>query len=89
MTITLTDDLEELINEKVKSGDYESADQVVGAGLRLLRAKDEGIEALRQEILLGFEDLRGGRFTSCDSDADLGAFSDEIIKQAQERRDSR
>ncbi len=38
-----------LINEKVKSGAYESADEVIMESLRLLQAKEEGMEALRRE----------------------------------------
>ena len=38
MTITLSDDLEELIAEEIKSGAYESADEVIRASLRLLKA---------------------------------------------------
>ncbi len=88
MTITLTDELEELLNEKVKSGAYKSADEVIMASLRLLKAQEDGMEALRREILSGVEDIQQGRFTSYSSDSELEAFSDEIIKQAQERRDS-
>ena len=64
MTITLTDELEELINEKVRSGAYKSADEVVMASLRLLKAKEEGMDALRLEIMRGVEDVRQGRFTT-------------------------
>ena len=85
MTVTLTDELEELINEKVKSGVYKSADEVVMASLRLLNAQEEGIEALRHEILLGFEDIQQGRFTSHTTASELEAFSDKIIRQGQER----
>jgi putative addiction module CopG family antidote len=88
MTITLTNDLEELINDEIKSGAYESADEVIRASLRLLKAREEGVDALRKEILLGFEAIQQGRFTSIDSDEELESFSDEIIRQAQERRDS-
>ncbi|MCP9495540.1 MAG: type II toxin-antitoxin system ParD family antitoxin [Pyrinomonadaceae bacterium MAG19_C2-C3] len=88
MTITLTNELEELINAKVRDGEYKSADEVVMESLRLLKAKEEGIEVLRREIMRGVEDIRQGRFTSCTSDAELEAFSDEIIRQGQERRDA-
>jgi len=60
MTITLTDELEELINAKVRSGAYKSADEVIIASLRLLKAKEEGMEALRQEIMRGVEDITQG-----------------------------
>jgi antitoxin ParD1/3/4 len=88
MTITLTDELEELINEKVKSGAYKSADEVVMESLRLLKAKEEGMEALRREIMLGLADIEQGRFTTYTTDEELEAFSDEIIRRGQERRDA-
>lgn len=88
MTITLTDEIEELISEKVKSGAYQSADEVIIASLRLLKAQEKGMEALRREIMLGIEDIRQGRFTTYTTDAELEAFSDEVIRQGQERREA-
>ena len=76
MTITLTDELEELINEKVKSGEYKSADEVVREGLRLLKAKEQGMEALRREIMRGVIDIQEGRFTTYETDTDLESLSD-------------
>ena len=89
MTITLTDDLQELIDEEIRRGAYESADEVIRAGLHLLKAREEGVEALRKEILRGFEDIQHGRFTTVESDEELEAFSNETISRAEERRDSR
>ena len=88
MTITLTDELEELINAKVRSGEYKSADEVVMESLRLLKAKDEGMDVLRREIMRGVEDFQHGRFNSYTTDAELEAFSDEIIRQGQERQNA-
>jgi antitoxin ParD1/3/4 len=85
MTITLTDELEELINAKVRSGAYKSADEVVMESLRLLKAKEEGMEALRSEIMRGVEDLEQKRFATLTTDAELESFSDEIIRQGRER----
>lgn len=83
MTITLTDELEELIKAKVRSGAYKSADEVVMESLRLLKAKEDGMDVLRREITRGVEDIRHGRFTSYASDDELEAFSDEIIRHGQ------
>jgi len=80
MTITLTDELEKLVNEKVKSGEYKSADDVVMASLRLLKAQEEGIEALRREIMRGVEDIEQGRFSTYATEDELEAFSDQIIR---------
>ena len=88
MTITLSDELQELVNEKVKSGAYKSADEVITASLRLLKAQDEGMEALRREIMRGVENIQQGRFTTHSTDAELEAFSDENIRRGQEKRDA-
>ena len=40
MNIALTPELEKLVNEKVKNGQYSSANEVIGAGLRLLEERD-------------------------------------------------
>lgn len=41
MNISLTPELEALISEKVRSGDYNSASEVVRAALRMLKEQDE------------------------------------------------
>jgi putative addiction module CopG family antidote len=83
MAINLTDELEELINSKVRSGAYKSADEVVTESLRLLKAKEEGMDALRKEIMRGLEDVQQGRFITCATDSELEAFSNEIIRQGK------
>jgi antitoxin ParD1/3/4 len=88
MTITLTDELEELINEKVRSGAYKSADEVVMASLRLLQAREAGLEALRLELARGIGDIQQGRFTAYATDAELDTLADEIISRGHERRDA-
>lgn len=70
MTITLADDLEELVNEKVRSGAYKSADEVVMASLRLLKAQEQGMDVLRREIMRGVEDINQGRFATYTTDAE-------------------
>jgi antitoxin ParD1/3/4 len=84
MTITLTDELEKLVDEKVKSGAYKSADEVVLASLRLLKAQEEGMEALRREIMRGVEDVQQGRFATYATDEELEALADQVIRQGQD-----
>src|SRR5256885_1101740 len=51
MNVSLLPVLEELVNEKVHSGQYTSSDEVVNAALRLLKERDaeELLENLLQE----------------------------------------
>jgi len=66
MNVSLTPELESLINQKVKSGRYNSASEVVREGLRLLNTRDEEHEAklnaLRAEIQKGADSLAAGRY---------------------------
>jgi antitoxin ParD1/3/4 len=66
MNVSLTPELEQIVDQKVKSGMYSSASEVVREGLRLLQHRDETREAkltaLRAEIQKGIDDLEAGRF---------------------------
>lgn len=59
MNIHLTDHFEEFIKNKLKSGQYSSASEVVRDALRLLEEQDRikvlRLEALREEIRKGLE----------------------------------
>ena len=59
MNVSLTPELEQLVQQKVKSGRYLSASEVVREALRLLEERDRiretRINALRSEIAVGME----------------------------------
>jgi antitoxin ParD1/3/4 len=64
MNVSLTPELERLVAEKVESGMYTSASEVVREGLRLLQERDElrrtRLEELRREIARGVEQADRG-----------------------------
>jgi len=66
MNVSLTPELEQIVDQKVKSGMYNSASEVVREGLRLLQQRDdmhkEILNALRAEIQKGIDDLEAGRY---------------------------
>lgn len=88
MTITLTDELEALITAKVKSGAYKSANEVVMESLRLLKAKEEGMESLRREIMRGIEDIENGRFSTYSNDEELENLYKRVISQESDDNDN-
>ena len=65
MNISLTSELEQYVTDKVESGTYHSASEVVRDGLRLLKERDElhrtRLEELRREIQLGIDQADQGR----------------------------
>ena len=66
MNISLTPDLEQLVNEKVKAGTYQTASEVIREGLRLLKERDQRLEALRRDVHAGFQAIERGEYTEYD-----------------------
>ena len=60
MNVSLTPELERVVNEKVESGMYQTASEVVREALRLLKERDEARARLRADVQAGFEQLARG-----------------------------
>jgi putative addiction module CopG family antidote len=70
MTISLPPEWEEYVAEKLRSGEYATADEVVSEGLLLLRhheIEQEDLEELRREIALGIADDDTGKVAPFDA----------------------
>ncbi len=85
MNVSLTPELEVIIDQKVKSGMYNSASEVVREGLRLLQQRDEmreaKLNALRAEIQKGIDDLEAGRVY--DGPSTMAEFREKLLKMKQ------
>ena len=57
MNVSLTPELERLVNDKVESGMYQTASEVVREALRLLKDRDQTRDQLRADVQAGFEQL--------------------------------
>lgn len=70
MNVSLTPELEKLVQDKVKSGRYLSASEVVREALRLLEERDRiqqlKLDRLRSEIQLGIEQIERGEVVDGD-----------------------
>jgi antitoxin ParD1/3/4 len=64
MNVSLTPKLEKLIQQKIRSGLYSSASEVVREALRLLEERDRAnaakLDALRKDIVEGLEQAQLG-----------------------------
>jgi antitoxin ParD1/3/4 len=60
MNVSLTPELDNWVHEKVKSGFYNSASEVVRESLRFLRERDIQKEALLNELRPGEEQIASG-----------------------------
>jgi antitoxin ParD1/3/4 len=88
MNVSLTPELEQLVNNKVKSGMYHSASEVIREGLRLLKEQDDlrqsRINQLRQEVDIGVKQIERGQYTDYDVD-NLQPLVDEIQAEGRKR----
>ena len=88
MDISLARELEELINEKIATGKYISANEVIGEALRLLHERDElrrmEIEGLRGEILVGYEQTQRGEVAPLDIGAIKAEGRERLARKRQE-----
>ncbi|MGH7931983.1 MAG: type II toxin-antitoxin system ParD family antitoxin [Candidatus Binataceae bacterium] len=79
MNVSLTRELEKIVAERVSSGRYASASEVIREALRLLEERDQ-LNQLREEVRLGLEQLDQGRHRPFDDQA-----LNRIKRQGRER----
>jgi antitoxin ParD1/3/4 len=68
MNVSLTPELEKIVAERVASGRYASASEVIREALRLLDERDQ-LNQLRQDVHRGLEQLDQGRHQPFDYQA--------------------
>ena len=76
MSITLPNELADLVRNKVASGEYASDSEVVRDGLRALLARDRAVETwLREQVVPEYDRVLAGNSEGASSDevrANLG-----------------
>ncbi len=89
MNVSLTQELETLVKDKVRSGMYHSASEVIRAGLRLLKDQDQlyqiRLAELRKEIAIGVEQADRGEVHEFETSEDVHRFFDDIKAEGRRR----
>jgi antitoxin ParD1/3/4 len=87
MNVSLTPELEHFVNQKVESGKYQTASEVIRDGLRLLLEREElhqeKLEELRRAIAVGIDQADQGKVAPLDARATLA----RVRKKRQARKD--
>jgi antitoxin ParD1/3/4 len=81
MNVSLTPELERLVQRKVKSGEYQTASEVIREGLRLIKERDKQAW-LRAEIQKGIDDIEQGRYKDYNEET-LQQLFDEIKRNGR------
>jgi len=88
MNISLPQQLEAWVDERVKTGMYQSASEVVREALRLLREQEDlkqlRTQELRRQLLVGVEQLNRGAHRAFDE-----GVTAEVKKAGRKRRGGR
>jgi antitoxin ParD1/3/4 len=84
MNVSLTPELEQFVSEKVKTGMYQTASEVIREGLRLVRERDQRMEALRRDVRAGFEAIERGEFTDYD-EGGIKKLSERVKARGRKR----
>lgn len=85
-TISLPSDQAAFIDSKVKSGDYASASEVVRAGLRALRDRDEAVEQwLRDTVAASYDAMKADPERGVPVDAAFDAIRDRHAARTKDR----
>ena len=84
MNISLTSELDQFVSEKVKTGMYQTASEVIREGLRLLKERDQRLESLRREVRDGFDAIGRGEFSEYDA-GEIKELSDRVNARGRKR----
>lgn len=83
MNVSLPNSLEEFIRRKVAAGEFESADEVVCEGVRLLQHREQWQAEARQKIEVGWEQAKSDQFRTPEEVRENLAARKEVWKRSQ------
>ena len=82
MNISLTPQLESMVREKVETGFYNNASEVVREALRLLEARDRQLEWLRAQVAIADAQVERGEVFDLTEDF-MQQLGDEAVENAR------
>ncbi len=80
MTITLTPEMEHLVQNKVQSGLFESPADVVYEGLLLLEQDEARFDELKKEIAVGIRQAENGQVKTFNAESLKARVRQELAK---------
>lgn len=83
--VVLTDPQAQFVEQLVSSGRYQNASEVLRDGLRLIQLREQEqaarLQALREAVAVGADDIEAGRHTAFNDAAALRAHIAAMAKQ--------
>ena len=89
MTIKLTQEQEQFIEQEIASGAYADETALLADAVELLRQRKAWIAEVQAGVKRGREDIAAGRYFEVNSPEDAQTLREEITRRALERRAQR
>lgn len=84
MNISLKPEHEQFIQSQIQAGRYANAEDVMNEALKLMQAREQRLEELRQKIAVGKEQIARGEVT--DGEIVFAQLQDKINNIAESQR---
>ncbi|WP_334882595.1 type II toxin-antitoxin system ParD family antitoxin [Nostoc sp.] len=84
MNISLKPEHEQFIQSQIQTGRYANAEELMNEALKLLQAREQRLEELRQKIVIGKEQIARGEVT--DGEIVFAQLQEKINKIAESRK---
>lgn len=85
MPITLSAEVEAKLYERVQSGQFASAEQVIWLGLQLIEAEERKLAALKRDMQEARDAMEAGHFITLTTDEDMDRFIEGIVRRGEEK----
>ena len=89
MNVSLTPELEKYIQKQVSSQRYQTASEVVRQAIRMMQQTEvydqARLEALRQDVQIGLDDIERGDYIEIRNEKDQQALFDRITREGRAR----
>ena len=85
MQIQLTGQAQEVVENLLAQGRFQSADEAVECALEFFQSSLPPLESLNAKLQEGLEDVEAGRVNTLESDEKLKLFFDDVKRHGRER----
>lgn len=84
MNVSFTHEWEQWIADKIGTGMYQTADEVISEGLRLLKERDQRLDALQRDVRAGLEAIERGEHSDYDASS-IRELAERVTARGRER----
>lgn len=86
LSVTLPNEMAQMVKSKVSSGEYASDSEVIRDGLRALQARDKALDTwLRTEVAAAYDELKADPSKGRTAEQVLASLKDETERQLKAR----